>query len=137
MPSVPLSTLNTAEVWLSLLPNACAQYLAVVWVVHTTTLCELLPTMPARLQWESYNGKPGAHQLYVGVMDAINAITPNGVLFLLEGKVLPWTMVPRSPAPTARFRQTAVAKFSLCTDRSMPLCCRYRPEQLWAQLGQW
>lgn len=38
-----------------------------------------------QVAWEPKNGMPGAHQLYLGVADALWDITPRDVLFMFEG----------------------------------------------------
>eukprot|EP00877_Chromochloris_zofingiensis_P000949 jgi/Chrzof1/10855/Cz05g14190.t1 len=37
------------------------------------------------IKWESSGGLPGAHELYLSVMDALYAVTPDDVLFMVEG----------------------------------------------------
>ncbi|KIZ07795.1 hypothetical protein MNEG_0153 [Monoraphidium neglectum] len=37
------------------------------------------------IKWEAANGRPGAHQLYLGTADALWQVTPDEVLFMFEG----------------------------------------------------
>ena len=39
-----------------------------------------------QITWEAKNGRPGAHQLYLGVADALWDITPRDVMFMFEGQ---------------------------------------------------
>lgn len=38
------------------------------------------------IKWEAQDGRPGAQQLYLGVADALWALTPGKVMFFFEGE---------------------------------------------------
>lgn len=91
------------------------------------------------IKWEAANGRPGAHQLYLGTADALWQVTPDEVLFMFEGE---WHLAPSSPrlqqlisasSPTLANVYRACAFWPMCMQatnsqtlackRLMPLAC--------------
>lgn len=75
------------------------------------------------IMWEPSNGRPGAHQLYLGTADALWRMTPNKMLFMFEGRVcggsyqqlncLPLLCSSYSKLPTKRLKLSV----NLCAAR--------------------